>query len=253
MQCLLQQAVRIKSAEPAAAAKIRLGVGSQDMPGVLDSNTMADRSESVFQQTPLAGVHMDSATGDQGQVKLLSQCGQDLQPLSVVPVQSPAYSKPGASLEVNPNPGRGMLRSSCVATLGVYPQQQAVAPAADQVIQLQPVAALGGLAARVADQLGQVAVAGPVGGQQYQPQLVGEPELAAENQRQTCLPGGQKGTHGPGQRAFIGKRESPVAQFCGLSDQLFGMRGAAQKTEIADAIQFGIVDGKAVSHINLLL
>jgi hypothetical protein len=65
-------------------------------------------------------------------------------------------------------------------------------------------------------------------------------ELGADQERQAGAPCGQVGTHHPGQRTFIGDRQRGIAQRLGAFDQFFGMRGATQEGEVADAVQFGV-------------
>ena len=65
-------------------------------------------------------------------------------------------------------------------------------------------------------------------------------ELGADDQGQAVLFRGEVGAHDTRQRAFIGQRQSRVIQGFGLRDQFFRLRGAAQKREIAQGMQFDV-------------
>jgi len=73
-------------------------------------------------------------------------------------------------------------------------------------------------------------------------------ELGTEDERQLFFRGGEVCAHGTRERAFVGDRERAVAECVRGLDQFLRMRGTAQETEIAQAVQLGIVRGGGAGY-----
>ncbi len=97
------------------------------------------------------------------------------------------------------------------------------------------------------DQAAQLRIAGTVGRQQNQAWPVAQVDLAADDQVQTQFTRPLVCTHHARQGAFVGDRQRPVAHGMCTFDQLLGVRGTAQKGEIAQAVQFGVVISNGAS------
>ena len=120
-----------------------------------------------------------------------------------------------------------------------FTQRHAVAAFFNQVAGL----------ARCGDEFTQVAPARRVVRQHHQLEGMGrsDPKLGARQQLQPVLFSRHMRPHHAGDGAFIGNGQRPVTQRVGARYQLFGVRGAALKTEIAERMQLGVV-GKQTGH-----
>ena len=90
--------------------------------------------------------------------------------------------------------------------LARQPDDQACRKCILEIPACQRIAALGARASCPADQAAQGAVAGAVGRQDHELQIIRAAQLRPDDQRQPVLLGCDMRTHHPGQRAFIGER-----------------------------------------------
>ena len=100
--------------------------------------------------------------------------------------------------------------------------------------------ALGRAAPRASDQPGERAVARAVGGERHELERIDAAELRADDERQLALLGRDVRAHHARERALIGERQRSIVEVLGLRDELLGVRGAAQKREIAQCMQLGV-------------
>ena len=150
-------------------------------------------------------------------------------------IQLAIEAQPGVSRKMLLQPVAGLKRNIILTGISIYPDQQAAASIYD-IVQLQVVMALAGLASGFADECRQLAVTAAVCGQKDQLYLLNKMEFAACNQVQSTFTGREMCAHHAGKRAFIAKRQCTITQLTGVRDQFLRMRGASQKAEIANAV-----------------
>ena len=90
-----------------------------------------------------------------------------------------------------------------------------------------------------------------MGRQQHDLRPALKTKLGADQQFQLVFSGGDMRTYYTGEGALIGDRQRRVTKRCRARDQLLRMRSAAQKAEIADAMQLGIVGKNSGHHESL--
>ena len=97
------------------------------------------------------------------------------------------------------------------------------------------------MSAAKADDGREIAVASAILRQQHQLHAVGKHDLGTADQLQSNGLGRHVRAHETGERTPIGDCQRRVAQRLGSLDQFFWMRGAAQKAEIGQTVQLGVV------------
>ena len=120
-----------------------------------------------------------------------------------------------------------------------------------EIIPLKTIVSLGAASPRRGDKLRQVAVGIAVGGEQHNLRPALQPEPGANQQLEFVFLGRDMRTHHAGERTFIGNRQRRVTKCGGPRDQLLRMRCAAQKAEIAHAMQLGIIGKNGGHQVNL--
>jgi hypothetical protein len=96
------------------------------------------------------------------------------------------------------------------------------------------------IASAVRQQLRQVAVARPIGGEQHEPHIVDERDLAADDELQARILRREVRADDTRERAFVGDGERRIAQRVCALDQFLRMRCAAQEGKIRPAVQLGV-------------
>ena len=121
-----------------------------------------------------------------------------------------------------------------------YPQHKAGCTKRFQIGTQQMVAALDSSTASAGDQRTERGIVLAVSSQQHEVQAIGQPQLAADDELYRMVPGSDMGTDDAGDGTFVGQRQRCVTERGGLLDKFSRMRRPAQKTVVADAMQFGI-------------
>ena len=105
------------------------------------------------------------------------------------------------------------------------------------------VAAFGRCAPTPGDEAAELPVAAPVGGEQHQRQPAAETELRADDQ--ACAPPLERGmgAHHPRHRTLVGEGKRVITERIGTLGEFLRLRGAAQETETAEAVQLGVSGG----------
>src|SRR5256886_2286592 len=185
---------------------------------------------------------MHVARGDKRQPACLSQLAQRSQPCTVVrPLQQLGRSR-GTAGKALGHRARMLSPLPLGERAGVRKSQQNE-PAGQPAVQIAPaerIAAFLRPAPAAGDELGQIAVASAVGGEQHQPRAVLQPYLRADDQRQADVFRRDMRPHGSGEQALVGERERPVPEPRGALHQLFRMRSAAKESEVGKAVQLGV-------------
>jgi len=159
------------------------GVGEQPVTGLEHGDPVAQRRERVLQGAAAAPVHVHIARGHQGQAGALSQ---GLQAGELAGIVGPAVQ-----LDRQPAPAGKALGEPAGVGLGGLgmgnPQGQAVGHhggrrQAFQVAPVELISAFRGAPPAQGDERREVAVAGPVAGQQDQPESTFQGEFSTINQ-----------------------------------------------------------------------
>ena len=227
--------------EPHPQAQAALGIRKERVAAFAHRPPEADRGEDVLQAPPRAQVHMHVAGGDERQVGGARERAQGFEPAAIVRTAVELGGDPGASRKAFGEPfgitaGRGGREGEGRRD----EQRQAVVQTAVEVGARQPVAAFLRAAPSTSDQLGEVAVARAVRGEQDELRTVFEPKLGPDQELERLLLGGDMRPHRPGNRAFVGDRKRRVAKRRRAHDELFRLRGAAQEAEVREAVQLGV-------------
>jgi hypothetical protein len=167
-----------------------------------------------------------------------------LQMLAVTPVAQQLHRDPGALREGAGDP-RSLVCRRVARTR--QPQRQRAGGIGGQeflhVGTSQPVAAFFSLPAPARDEPRQASVTGAMARDDHQAQPALEREFRTDEQLDAVnFLRGRVCAHHAGQRALIGYGQRGVSQLPGLRDQFLCMRSAAQKREIADAMELGVRD-----------
>ena len=135
-----------------------------------------------------------------------------------------------------------------VGAVGQQREDEALGEVAD-IVEGQQALALAGATLAEAEQPAQPAIGGARGGPGQQRQAV-EIEPGPHHERQLRILGRAMRPHHAGQRVAVGDGQRGEPQMPGLHRQLLGMRGPAQKGEIAGALQFGVAhdDNPCTNH-----
>ena len=120
------------------------------------------------------------------------------------------------------------------------------------VAEVERALALGRAQSTAGDQARKPRVGGAVGREQHNRGSIERREFGADQQVQLMLLRGHVGPHDAGQRVAVGDGQGRVAEFGGTLHQLFGVRRAAEKREVGEAVEFGVSrggrDGWVVGH-----
>ena len=244
-----------------------LGIGRHRKAQFGEGFAQPDGGEHILQALARADVEMHVAGGHQRQAAVLAGFADALEQRAVVAAGQQFGGQPGAPLEAFADEAglgvqgrqarvRGALirRTECRQRRG-HEQRQAARHAVGKVVGQQLVAAFVGPHAGAGDQFRQVAVALAVLRQQHQAgrgvgrqaggagafgEHLVQGEFGPDQQCQAAAACGQVGAYHPGQRAFVGDRQRGITQGLRAFDEFFGMRGATQEGEVADAVQFGV-------------
>ncbi len=237
---LVQQLRRIQARQCRAASQVALGVGVQGVARSLHRGAEPDGRQRVLQGLAFAAVGVDVAGGHQRQADAAAELGETLQPLAVTAAAQQLHGDPRAPGKRLRRPVR-LGRQRLVGRLPRDQQHQAAVDRSGEIPAGQSVGALDAAPAAAGDERGEIAVALEVAGQQHQGGAVLERELRADDERQVERRGGDVGAHDAAQAALVGDGEGAIAEGMRRAHQLLGMRGAAQKGEVADGVQLGIL------------
>ena len=163
----------------------------------------------------------------------------------------------GQELDAEPKaPGEALAQPAAVRRLARQqrpaglrqPEDQASVERILEIPALEDVVALGPSAPRASDQPGERAVARAVGRERHELERIDAAELRPDDEWQLALLGRDVRAHHTRERALIGERQRSIVEVLGLRDELLGVRGAAQKREIAQGMQLGVHAGASSEH-----
>ena len=176
-----------------------------------------------------AGHQRQAGGGGQG-----TQCGK---PLAIIGLQVAFESDPAAFRKSPAQPLpiflRGLGRGD--------PERQTIGNAAHQIAARQVIAPLVCAASAEGNDGAEIAVARAVFCQQNQFHAPGQNQFRADDQLESGLFRRHMRAHDTGDGTLVGDGQRRIAERLRLLDQLFRMRGAAQKAEVGDAVQFGVI------------
>ena len=229
-----QQFGRVNLRQPHAQAQMALGVGIQRVSGVGDRGVKAHRGQQVLQGAARTHVHVHVARRDQRQSAGASQFAQAIELRAVVGAAQEFGRDPGAS-------GKVLRDAACRFRIRLAVRNQQCETAADTAIKIVPVEAVTAFRAaspRGGDELRQVTVSRAVRREQHEPGAIGNPELGTDDKFQFVFLGRKMRACHARERAFIGNGQRRVPELCRTRGEFFRARGAAQESEVADAVQF---------------
>mgnify|MGYP000876350533 CR=1 FL=1 len=106
---------------------------------------------------------------------------------------------------------------------------------------LQYITPLRRCAAGSSNQAAHLTVTPPVGGQHDEGQTAIEMKLRADDEARAASLQRGVGTYHPCHGTLVRQRERSVAQGLGAFSEFHGLRGTAQETEAAEAMQLGVI------------
>ena len=182
-------------------------------------------------------MHVHIAGRDQRQaVPRTKALGVGQQRIVVAAVEQ-THAQPHTSAEPTTKPGGvrlvGILKSRQQNDQAGLIQQLEIG-----AIQLIGALALASPTAR--DQSRETLVGEQAVRQQYQARPVAERDLGTDDELEAQRARRDMGTHHTRQRAFVGQGQRLITEPMGLTHQLLGMGGTAQKGEIAEAMEFSV-------------
>ncbi len=195
-----------------------------------------DCGEYILQRTASAHMHVHVAARHARQTAASPHVLQCCEPIPVAAACQQFDRDPGAPRKTAGEPGR-------VIGLGLRrrePERKTVFQSRADIFSRQAIAALFRVSSAAGDQLGKIAVAFPVLGEQDKAQAVIEPELGADDQFQSGVFCGYMRAHDTGERALVGDCQRFVTAPDRGFDQFLRVRSAPQKGEIGEAVQFGV-------------
>ncbi len=216
-----------------------LGIGVEAMAQARYRLVEADGGEAVLQGLPAAPVHVHVIAGHQGHPELVSELSEAGQLGVVCAAQEQLNPNPQGFREQAPQPLAICFPVQGFTWAGQPQGKASLQVAGFQVFAAEPVASLGGAAPSFADEGTQPSITGPIGGEQHAFEAAVEPKLAPENQFERVLTGGKVGADHSGERTLIGKGQGLITQLVGLLNQFLRVGCTPQKTEIAEAVEFG--------------
>jgi hypothetical protein len=168
-------------------------------------------------------------------------CHALIEPAAIVSAALQFDGQPGAIRKTLAQPPT--LSQGCVDRR--QPQGQAVIETRFEISGVDVVAAFDGAPPCAGDQSADLGVAALLRRQQYQLQAIAAAKLGTDDQPAAALLWQSArrliGAHHTRKRTLVGQRQRAIAQFMRTRDEFSRMRGAAQKAEIAEAMQFGVV------------
>ncbi len=231
----LQQRARIQAHEACALAQVALAVGVQLAPERGDRRVETDGGEGILQAPAGAHVHVHIAAGDERHAAACAELREAREALAVRALAQ-QLDRDAQS------PGKARRQPLQLLGLRLCRRQpQQVALLEIQLLEIgarECVAALRGSAPATRDETTQPAVAAPVDGEGDELESAAQAELRADDELQRPCLGRHVRPHHPCHRALIGDGKGLVAERLGLLHQFVRVRGAAQKCEIRQAVQF---------------
>ena len=145
-------------------------------------------------------------------------------------------------MSVQPLGVRAHARTVTTLRRARRPQQQTVLRFEQRldIRALQYITPLRRCAAGSSNQAAHLTVTPPVGGQHDEGQTAIEMKLRADDEARAASLQRGVGTYHPCHGTLVRQRERSVAQGLGAFSEFHGLRGTAQETEAAEAVQFGI-------------
>ncbi len=211
-----------------------LGIGEQQVGGLLDAQALTDAAEQVLKGLALGAVEMDVIDGSQRHPKLGAEGRGAPNRRFILGLQMPHYGhgKPRAEY-VAKHAGRIARRP------GAWQQQGMKARGkGGQVVWLHAALALGRAALARGQQAAEVAIALTIHGIEADVGPVNESDAGADQELEAAILGGFMGANHAAQGVPIGDGQRVNAQRDGLPHEFIGMASAPQKAEVGAADQF---------------
>ena len=255
--CDSVEMTRVAAVDFVEWAQMALGAGEEAAAGFGERALLADARQHVLEVAPLGSVVVHVVGGDEGDVGLLRQFGEagELCFVGELAIQLGGEVEVGGEdcvigAEAPFGCAQGGLRHGGVRGVGPRPGSERGNRRKDDgnqaggkfgnVLQVDLAFALGCTQAAAGDQARETAVRRAVGSEQHERRSVDGRDLGADQQVEVVPFGGEVRADDAGERVAVGDRQGGVAELCGVFDEFFGMRGAAEEREVGEAVEFGV-------------
>src|SRR5215207_9358959 len=198
---------------------------------------MAYSSERILQRPAGAHVHVHITACDQREIELAADRLQALKHHLIGTIEQKLHSDP----KIPPKALVEPLDLIALWARSGEPQDQASLQYLLHVIASQGILTFLGRAPPARNESTQAAVTGAIDGERDEPQSASQTEFRSDNDGEIVLLSRRVGAHHSGDRALIRDRQRPIAELKGAHHELLGMRGAAQESEITQAVKLGVL------------